>query len=171
MFDWDAAVEKVVTNKDYMPDPQSLTCPAAGGDVGNKVDDHHYVYLSHALKDAAAVEFYAKGYVKAHAQESPLSSPMEDMTFDGYDGALIQMREGVERFFITDITQPFQSAMAQAKIPLLIEWPGHHKDIANGGNVLFMDGHVEYMPYPGKWPMTKKTIGLLRELAELPSID
>jgi len=36
-----------------------------------------------------------------------------------------------------------------------------------GGNVLFMDGHVEFMRYPGKWPMTEETVEILESLDAL----
>ena len=47
----------------------------------------------------------------------------------------------------------------------MIERLGNHKP--EGGYVLYLDGHVEFVRYPGKWPMTKTTIGLLRELDAL----
>lgn len=34
-----------------------------------------------------------------------------------------------------------------------------------GGNVLFMDGHVEFMAYPGTFPMTEEAMAILCRLA------
>jgi prepilin-type processing-associated H-X9-DG protein len=53
-----------------------------------------------------------------------------------------------------------------ATIPVLIERPELHGD---GGHVLFFDGHVEFIPYPGKFPMTEQYIAGLRELDALDS--
>jgi len=39
------------------------------------------------------------------------------------------------------------------------EWPTNH---GGAGNVLYLDGHVEFVPYPGKFPMTEKFINELR---------
>jgi prepilin-type processing-associated H-X9-DG protein len=80
---------------------------------------------------------------------------------------ILRIREGAERFFITDINDPAASAAAQSNIPLLIEWPEHHVDEAGnrGGHVLYMDGHTEFVVYPGKWPMTEETMKILCELA------
>ncbi|MCH7960477.1 MAG: hypothetical protein IID08_10105 [Candidatus Hydrogenedentes bacterium] len=49
-------------------------------------------------------------------------------------------------------------------VPLLIERPGLHKD---GAHVLYHDGHVEFIEYPGKFPMTEKFIRALESLDEL----
>jgi prepilin-type processing-associated H-X9-DG protein len=56
----------------------------------------------------------------------------------------------------------------QARIPVLIERPELHGD---GGHVLFMDGHVEFVPYPGKFPMTEDYIAGLRALDTLGESD
>lgn len=71
------------------------------------------------------------------------------------------LRMGVERFLITEIMNPFSSEMIQSHSPIIIERPELHGD---GGHVLFMDGHVEFVPYPGPFPMTEKFIDGLRSL-------
>lgn len=40
-----------------------------------------------------------------------------------------------------------------AKVPLLIEYPGNHDE--DGGHVLFMDGHIEFIRMDAKYPMTE----------------
>ena len=50
----------------------------------------------------------------------------------------------------------------KSKMPIMIERPNHH--VPPGGNVLYIYGHVEFIPYPGKWPMTETTIGTLESL-------
>jgi prepilin-type processing-associated H-X9-DG protein len=60
---------------------------------------------------------------------------------------------------------PAQDYGTKARLPILIEHVGLHGDSA--AHVAYMDGHVEYIPYPGKWPMTPKTVGLLQELENL----
>ncbi|MCC6695630.1 MAG: hypothetical protein IT365_08365 [Candidatus Hydrogenedentes bacterium] len=71
------------------------------------------------------------------------------------------LRMGVERFLITEISNPASSVMIQSHSPILIERPELHGD---GGHVLFMDGHVEFVPFPGPFPMTGKFIDGLRSL-------
>ncbi len=78
------------------------------------------------------------------------------------------MRDGIERFLITDIYNPAGSARAQSSIPLFMDLLQLNMDPATGGfkqiqrfnhmpggaNVLYMDGHVEFRKYAehGDWP-------------------
>jgi len=72
---------------------------------------------------------------------------------------LYRLREGIERFFITDINNPAGSAVAQSDI--WVYWDKVTKNISEfshvpgGANVLFMDGHVEFERYPGDGPCTR----------------
>lgn len=58
--------------------------------------------------------------------------------------------------------------LPRADIPVFIERPSHQGD---GSNVLFLDGRVKFMPYPGAWPMTEKFIKALESLDELTGND
>ncbi len=67
---------------------------------------------------------------------------------------LFKIREGIERFMITDINDPAASAQAQSTVPLMFDsigagafgdgkyFPNH---IPGGANVLYLDGHVEFI--------------------------
>ncbi len=70
-----------------------------------------------------------------------------------------RIREGIERFYITDINNPAASNKAQSEISLMADWvstqPAEMNHVPGGCNVLFMDGHVEYFRYPGRWPVSK----------------
>ncbi|MCP4644287.1 MAG: DUF1559 domain-containing protein [bacterium] len=65
-----------------------------------------------------------------------------------------RIREGIERFFISDINNPAATSMAQSTLPVM--WDMLSVNIANfnhvpgGSNVLFMDGHVAFERYPGE---------------------
>ncbi len=73
-------------------------------------------------------------------------------------GTIYRLKEGIERFFITDINNPAGSAMAQSDLPVLWDMshldlggfhgPGTWNHVPSGANVLFMDGHVEFYRYP-----------------------
>jgi prepilin-type processing-associated H-X9-DG protein len=78
---------------------------------------------------------------------------------------LTKLREGAERFLITDINNPAGSAMAQSEVAVM--WDrfvysttdsdrrSRFNHLPGGSNVLFMDGHVEFVRYPQeKFPMT-----------------
>jgi len=71
---------------------------------------------------------------------------------------LYRLREGIERFMITDINNPAASAKAQSEIWVFMDELStdihEFNHIPGGANVLFMDGHVEFIKYPGAWPVT-----------------
>ena len=70
-----------------------------------------------------------------------------------------RLREGIERFFITDINDPASSAVAQSEVWVSFEGAtdeiAQFNHIPGGGNVLYMDGHVEFLKYPSDSPMTR----------------
>jgi prepilin-type N-terminal cleavage/methylation domain-containing protein/prepilin-type processing-associated H-X9-DG protein len=72
---------------------------------------------------------------------------------------IYRMREGIERFLITDINNPAASALAQSEVPAMFDQVKYavrdFNHVPGGGNVLYMDGHVEFIKYPGKFPMTQ----------------
>ena len=83
---------------------------------------------------------------------------------------LYRMKEGIERFFITDINNPAGSAQSQSTILVYMDAFGaamnqsgtinsgkiaqRFNHVPGGSNILYMDGHVEFLKYPGKFPMT-----------------
>jgi len=77
----------------------------------------------------------------------------EDEFFAGPKVDAYRLKEGIERFLITDINNPAGSAKAQSEIQVTYDpvntgravWTNH---IPGGGNVLYMDGHVEFIKYP-----------------------
>jgi len=70
-----------------------------------------------------------------------------------------RLREGIERFLITDINNPAATAKAQSSVFVL--WDNVASNVASfnhvpgGSNVLYMDGHVGFMRYPGDPPMNR----------------
>ena len=75
---------------------------------------------------------------------------------------MYRLRDGIERFMITDINNPAASSQAQSTIAIVqdevnanINYNGSQafNHIPGGGNVLYMDGHVAFVRYPGEWPI------------------
>jgi prepilin-type N-terminal cleavage/methylation domain-containing protein/prepilin-type processing-associated H-X9-DG protein len=71
-----------------------------------------------------------------------------------------RLREGIERFMITDINNPAASARAQSEI--FIMWDdvsgstaGLFNHVPGGGNVLYLDGHVSFVRYPSDTPFSR----------------
>lgn len=72
---------------------------------------------------------------------------------------LRRLREGIERFFITDINNPGASSIAQSQLSLMWDLSSttvsEFNHVPGGSNVLFMDGHVEFIKFPGKHPISR----------------
>jgi prepilin-type processing-associated H-X9-DG protein len=73
---------------------------------------------------------------------------------NGGTSTIYRFREGIERFLITDINNPADSAKAQSMIFLMLDQLGSgpvgikaFNHIPGGCNVLYMDGHVEFVKY------------------------
>lgn len=79
-----------------------------------------------------------------------------------------RLREGIERFFVTDINNPAASAQSQSELPILwdviMRMGEHYNHIPGGGNVLYLDGHVEFLKYQsgdgGEFPINTAGINL-----------
>ena len=65
--------------------------------------------------------------------------------------SVFRLREGIERFFITDINNPSASAQAQSTLVVMYDSvadvPQDFNHIPGGANILYMDGHVSFVKY------------------------
>lgn len=82
----------------------------------------------------------------------------------GSGETFMRLREGIERFLISDINNPAASDAAQSELPVM--WDSvkdfvkaaeedspEFNHVPGGANVLYMDGHVAFSKYPdGKFP-------------------
>jgi len=70
-----------------------------------------------------------------------------------------RLREGIERFMISDINNPAASALAQSEVWVMSDSFGvdvaQYNHVPGGSNVLYMDGHVEFVKYPGETPVSR----------------
>ncbi len=111
----------------------------------------------------------------ACATTGDFSAFNRDISLDD-DQTIYRLREGIERFFITDINNPAASSMAQSEIAIMndeanadIEFMGSmaFNHLPGGGNVLFLDGHVEFVRYPGQWPICTTWASFIAEAGAL----
>lgn len=76
-----------------------------------------------------------------------------------------RLREGIERFTITDINNPGASATAQSEIVLqydgLETFVADFNHVPGGANVLYLDGHTAFLKYPGTHPATRAWAALV----------
>lgn len=68
-----------------------------------------------------------------------------------------RVKEGIERFLITDINNPAASAEAQSTIFIMYDIAGAKAELFNhvpgGSNVLYLDGHVQFVKYKDGVPV------------------
>ncbi len=79
---------------------------------------------------------------------------------NGNQGTTVfRLREGIERFLITDINNPAASAKGQSEIYVMYDRTStavsEFNHIPGGSNVLYLDGHVEFLRYPGDAPVNE----------------
>ena len=119
----------------------------ANGAPGNAV--HHWINYDIDYSDITA-SFTAGG-----CASPPGGTPLPG-SGSGGSNSMYRLREGIERFMITDINNPAASAIAQSEIPVMFDVVNvnvrNYNHVPGGSNVLYMDGHVEFIKYPGEYP-------------------
>ena len=122
--------------------------------------------------DPIAALFYAQDNVGDDGELGPETVPFMDGDLDadelcelllsfstGPEMTMYRLREGIERFLITDINNPASSATAQSELPVMWDRVGINIELFNhipgGSNVLYMDGHVQFQRFPGEFPVTR----------------
>ena len=84
---------------------------------------------------------------------------------NGGGETVYRVREGVERFLITDINNPAASARAQSEVFVMMDnmsiVVSKFNHVPGGCNVLYMDGHVEFVKYPGPPPVDPLSAGFM----------
>jgi prepilin-type processing-associated H-X9-DG protein len=129
--------------------------------------DNDFRWTSFAEADIRAmIQYLIEDYRTIDSFYWPLGSTnpiVDSLTITGTGGGdtVMRIKEGVERFMITDINNPAASAMAQSEIPvmwdqamtgsgstpyILAKLKFNHPP--GGSNVLYMDGHVELHKFP-----------------------
>lgn len=89
----------------------------------------------------------------------------------------VRIKEGIARYFITDINRPAASNVGETTLPVMLDvWAGWNdlpwvtepgvvffNHVPGGSNVLFMDGHVEFKRYgqapKGEFPVQNGATG------------
>ncbi len=111
---------------------------------------------------------YTLGYYLTD-QRSMMESDAKVMAPNGNANGdtVYRLREGIERFLITDINNPAASATAQSELPVMCDLLGTgagviaFNHVPGGCNVLYFDGHVDFIGYPGKGPITPSVANLV----------
>jgi prepilin-type N-terminal cleavage/methylation domain-containing protein/prepilin-type processing-associated H-X9-DG protein len=131
-----------------------------------------YGNVSAEFLDAYADLTTGIGEWKTNSDSSVFEDDLDDLGPD--EKTVYRLREGIERFFITDINNPAASAKAQSEIFIYMDDlqttdPSFMNHIPGGCNVLFLDGHVAWQRYPSDWPTCVIWAGIMSQLYTDPS--
>jgi len=76
---------------------------------------------------------------------------LPDGVGNGGGTTVYRLREGIERFMITDINNPAATAQAQSTLWIMFDQlatnPSYYNHVPGGANVLYLDGHVKFLKY------------------------
>ena len=131
-------------------------------------NDRCYMYLGYAVRNDREVTAFAKAYRERIATGKRFNVALKVPLGEGNCGSdtIYQLQLGIEKA-LSDLSNHQSGELVKvSEIPLMIERvPNYHTP--RGGHVLYMDGHVDYLSYPGKWPMTETTMITLQALADI----
>ncbi len=83
---------------------------------------------------------------------------------------LYRLREGIERFLITDINNPAATALAQSTLPVMWDristsvYSMGFNHLPGGSNVLYLDGHARFVRFPSDHPITRTYAAAIGQL-------
>lgn len=148
---------------------KNLTWPEQNDGVVQpcEVFEHPYVYIGWAIEDAMTDDETKIMNLATNRDTlfASLNGPTAPAAADGDwsvvagtgnagGNTIFRLKEGIERFMITDINNPAAGAVAQSQLAVM--WDeisgdeaSHFNHVPGGCNVLFMDGHVEFLKYQG----------------------
>ncbi|MBI2436060.1 MAG: DUF1559 domain-containing protein [Candidatus Hydrogenedentes bacterium] len=122
------------------------------------------------LSVLGAEQFYAWAQAAITAAIPLIPSGLAHTAFDSDKGVasplgnsggdkIMRLREGIERFLITDINNAAATAEAQSTISIMYDALStdidNYNHIPGGANVLYMDGHVAFLKYPSEAPVSQ----------------
>jgi len=167
----------------YLTDLYTLTCPSDGGaDVQptgpapKEVAVHQsYTYLGYVIMNEDELEAFAEVYRERVARGLSFNEDLQAPPGRGSMGTdtFYRFREGVEWNFVADKNDPAEGERMRSTIPVMWDkaevssFIARFNHIPGGSNVVFMDGHVEFIRYPDSWPMTRRAMEILGEMQAL----
>lgn len=166
---------------EYLSDGSVLICPKSAqweqrGETplaGQEIfDSSSYVYLGYAVTSKEELETFFQCYKERIAAGLPFNEDLPAPPGRGSGGGdkILRLRQGAESAYIKNWADYRDGSTArltaQAHIPILIERPGNHEK-PRGINVLYMDGHAEFLKYPGEWPATPGTFSTIEAIERM----
>lgn len=150
---------------------------AAGSTNPCLLDDLSYFYVPWVVRpewiyDDATLDLsppFRNGLINA------IQSGLGDWSFVDENSrvhTVLAMRLGIERFLIQDINDPSRTVVSDTEVPVMFDRidfdPTEFNHVPGGANVLYMDGHAEYVKYPSReiFPVSRAWAELSQFLRE-----
>ena len=184
MFEPDEVYPEYISYPSYLLSPADPLRAQIGSNAAPAFyfQNSSYFYLGYTVWDDATVAAFALAYRQRHENglrfdegAVPVDHEVETLRRLG----ATNRRETMLTFEQLEEPRWQYTRHGSREIPVLIERPraypgqfglylGFRLALSKptvGGAVLYLDGHVEFITYPGKWPMTETTIDILEGLA------
>jgi prepilin-type N-terminal cleavage/methylation domain-containing protein/prepilin-type processing-associated H-X9-DG protein len=106
--------------------------------------------------------------LKVWDDDQNLSEEQDFFLGNGNSNTMFRLREGIERFLITDINNAKSGAQAQSDVPIVMDHPSvkpkNYTHEPAGANVMFMDGHVEFIRNNDGAPVTSGVAHIIQPI-------
>jgi prepilin-type N-terminal cleavage/methylation domain-containing protein/prepilin-type processing-associated H-X9-DG protein len=140
----------------------------------DRMTDASYIYLGFVASQTSHIHGVAMNLMRPNALTGGVLNDAFmlgdlDMDVDIASGSPMapdgvnRLRIGIERFRITDINNPAGSAASASEMPVMWDQLSstnvtNFNHIPGGSNVLYLDGHVKFVRYPGNFPVDTDTV-------------
>lgn len=180
----------------YIPAPDLLVCPSGVSQgIPQDFDDGSYFYTGYVLVERGfippsgwpfwgdvnypvnhfSLHNFLTDFTEFYNKQIASGRDFEERFVREGEVDLYRLTEGVEHIpertidCVGDDT-PDDVKINVGSIPVLIEWTDIHSSENPGGHVLWLDGDVRWVAYPGRFPMTEEAMAIFTELAGRPPI-
>jgi prepilin-type processing-associated H-X9-DG protein len=151
----DTAVDPILALAASYIAPEDMPEGAAGTMIPKQLYDGVFAILQVVITVLASTD----PNVTNIASDQDLHLQPGAASGNGGSDTIYRLAEGVERYVIQDVTNSAATAMSQSEIFILYDQvstdPAMFNHVPGGSNVLYMDGHVEFLKYPTKAPVNK----------------
>jgi prepilin-type processing-associated H-X9-DG protein len=137
---------------EYLTDPNVLVCPSdADMNAPGTIDDKSYYYLGYAFSNESEALAFLDSYPDFIAQGVDFT---QDLPAPPGEGSF-----GGDMFLRLDEDVCNDTGFRPGQIPIMFDvfssQVSSFNHVPGGCNVLYLDGTVQFMRYPGEFPMTQ----------------
>ncbi len=143
-----------ILDQDDWTDPQTdvaIIAGLMGVDVEGQIPTQVLEVAMHVIAEPLLINSWDYGMALERASNDV---PVTQDFGNAGGSTVYRLREGIERFLITDINNPGASAQAQSTVWIMVDnmsvGVASFNHVPGGSNVLYLDGHVAFQRYEEK---------------------